>query len=394
MRSTRRLAARTQLTLLLGGLVVVAGTALLGVVLLLLDRVIETQPIVLDSPFVERLLESNGSGDGDIEARQAAAKREINTVSQTVREDLRARTLSPLVAPSLAALGVLTVCALVTSWFVAGRVLRPVRSITATAQEVAVGRLNKRIGLKGPHDELRELADTFDAMLDRLDRSFASQRAFIGNASHELRTPVAIARTLLDVALAAPEVPAETLRLGTQLLEINVRQNRLIEGLLTLARSGHVVKNARPVDLAVLTRDVVDRCRSEADQRNVKVLADMPAAGPWVLGDAVLLERLIENLVFNGMRHNVAHDGWARVELRQDLEHVTLRVINTGPVVLMDDVTRLFEPFQRARDRVEAVPGAGLGLSIVKAVADAHDAAVHVQARREGGLSVEVRLTH
>lgn len=368
MNPTSRLTARARLTLLLGGLVVVAGATLLGMVLLLLDRVVETQPIVLDSPFAGLLVE------------------------RAVREDLRARTLHPLVAPSLVALGVLTASSLVTGWFVAGRVLRPVRTITASAQQVAAGRLDKRVGLKGPRDELRELADAFDAMLDRLDHSFASQRAFVGNASHELRTPVAIARTLVEVALAAPDVPAETLRLGTNLLEINARQDRLIEGLLTLARSGHALEDVRPIDLVVLVRDVVDRCRSEAEQRNVAVFADLPAAGSRVLGDAVLVERLIENLALNGLRHNVAHDGWMRVELRQDADRTSLRVVNTGPLVPEDDVARLFEPFRRARDRVAAVPGAGLGLSIVKAVAEAHSATVNARAQRDGGLSVEVRF--
>lgn len=391
MAPTRRLTARAKLTLLYGGVVVVAGGVLLTAVLVLLDRVIETQPIVVDGPAVERALNAGGTSGAD-PGSDREIKQEFDRTSAAVRTELRARTLTPLIGPSLIALGVLGVAGFGTGWFVAGRVLRPIRTITATAGAVAAdGQLGLRIAPEGPHDEIRELAETFDAMLDRLDRSFAAQRAFVGNASHELRTPVATARTMIDVAIGDADASPDLLQLGRQLLQVNVRQERLIEGLLALARAGHVDEDRHPVDLARIASGVVEAAREEAGARSVTVGMTTPALeqGPWLRAHPALIERLVENLVQNGVRHNVA-GGWVHVELSFEDARACLRVTNSGPVIPQTEIDRLFEPFRRSHDRVGGDEGAGLGLSIVKAVAVAHDAAVRARPREGGGLVVDV----
>ncbi|MFD0638887.1 sensor histidine kinase [Catenulispora yoronensis] len=280
----------------------------------------------------------------------------------------------------------LAVTGATTGWWLAGRVLRPVHRITATARRLSLSNLHERIALTGPMDELRELADTFDAMLDRLERAADSQRRFVANASHELRTPLAIQRAAIEIGLqdAAPEQVA---RMRTELLRTTARTERLIDGLMILAQGERAPDAPEPVDLAVLARDATDQQRPAATAAGVALtLALHPAP---TAGDPVLLTRLAANLVENAIRHNHP-GGTVRVHTSPD---ATLTVTNTGPDVPPDRVPDLFEPFRRLHPpRTGPVRGAGLGLSIVAAVAQAHGAQVRAAANVGGGLTVSVAL--
>jgi signal transduction histidine kinase len=265
--------------------------------------------------------------------------------------------------------------------------------MTETAQRIAAApaadhRLTERIALQGPHDELKDLADTFDIMLERLDHSFDSQRRFIANASHEMRTPLTLNRTLLEIALDSETATEEMRQLSKTLLAVNDRHGRLIEGLLLLARSEREITERSYVDLADIVEHVAELVPPGA------VTVHTQAADAPTTGNPVLLERLVQNLVENGVRYNRAADGWVRVTTDVRPDHtVVLQVSNTGPVIPRYEVQTLFEPFHRlGNDRTANSTGAGLGLSIVQAVARAHGGEVSVEPRDSGGLLVTVTL--
>ena len=240
--------------------------------------------------------------------------------------------------------------------------------------------------MSGPRDEIAQLADTFDLMLERLDRSFDGQRSFVANASHELRTPLAINRALIELAVTKSGATAETQQLGDSLLAINARHERLVEGLLTLADSERLVEERSAVDLADVAAHVV-RLASETAVSVQLALAPAPTTG-----DPVLLERLVQNLVENAQRHNVA-GGWLSVATTASDGWAVLTVANTGPVVPPYDVETIFKPFRRLHgERTSPERGFGLGLSIVAAIAQAHGGSVVAEPREEGGLVVTVRL--
>jgi signal transduction histidine kinase len=305
-------------------------------------------------------------------------------------------TLRSLLTWSLISLGVVGLLAGALGWLLAGRVLRPLQQITATAHRVADRSLHERIALSGPDDEIKHLADTFDAMLERLDRSFDGQRRFVANASHELRTPLTINRTLIQVALDTPDTPPATRDLGTTLLEVNQRHERLIDGLLILATSDQSLTELQPTDLADLARSAAAHCAGAARQASVEIRTALTAAP--VTGDPVLLERLAHNLIDNAVRYNHTDHGWIAVTTGTEDGHAHLTVANTGPTIPADEVSGLFEPFRRldATDRLAdpATParGAGLGLSIVRSVAHAHHGTVYADPRPDGGLTIHVRI--
>jgi signal transduction histidine kinase len=321
------------------------------------------------------------------------------TAAQTVlcTRIVRADTLHDILIASLIGLAVAAVVAFGVGYWLAGRVLRPLSRITAAAWTIAQRpdaalrpdtTPRTRIALNGPPDELHELADTFDDMLDRLDSAFESQRRFTGNASHELRTPLAINRTLLEVALADPQLTAETERLATGLLETNERSERLIEGLLDLARADNAVVDPVPVDLAAVGMRAAAMCEAEAAQRGNRLRTDFGAVS--VLGDGSMLDRVAVNLVQNALRYNVP-GGWVDLVTYDQGAYGLLVVANTGPEVPHSAVESLFEPFRRLG--VSAGPadrGAGLGLSIVRSVVGAHHGRIAVQPRDGGGLIVRV----
>jgi signal transduction histidine kinase len=298
-------------------------------------------------------------------------------------DDVRESVLTSQRLILLAAVAVIAVLAFVVCWWLTGRLLRPLHRITAAAQRLSLSTLHERLALTGPDDELRRLADTFDAMLDRLERAVDSQRRFIANASHELRTPLAVQRTALEVGLADPS-PERVRLIRAELLRNTRRSERLIDGLLQLAKGERGPDAAVLVDLARVVADVVDQHRGEA---GVTVAVSVRPA--TVLGDEVMLSRLVENLVQNAIRYNVP-DGTVRVELTGD---GALVVVNTGPVVPPERAGELLEPLRRLdTDRTGTHDGAGLGLSIVAAIARAHAGTVTVLANPGGGLTVRVGL--
>ena len=345
---------RTQLTLLYGGLL-----AALGGALLLLLVPLQGSASVQDGPH-------------------AAA------VSAALNAAIRDKEIIGAIA-----LPVVVLLAVVGGWLIAGRLLRPLRTITATARDISASNLNRRLSLAGRDDEFAELGETLDDLFGRLESSFESQRHFVANASHELRTPLTAERTLLQVALADPDATSQTLRLACeQVLVLGDQQERLIEALLTLATSEGGIEQWEPFDLAAVAWHVVTIRREEAERRGVQVetrLAEAPATG-----DPRLAESLVANLVDNAIRHN-SSDGRAEVSTAAAGGQATIRVRNTGAVIPPEQLGRLFQPFGRAGgERIRHTGGHGLGLAIVQAIARAHGATLTPRAQPEGGLDVEV----
>ncbi|GGM96717.1 two-component sensor histidine kinase [Lentzea pudingi] len=284
---------------------------------------------------------------------------------------------------SAIALVVAAIIAVWLGWVVAGRVLAPLHSITSTAHRLEAERLDQRIELDGPPDELKELADTFDGMLDRLASSFDSQKRFVANASHELRTPLAVQRTLIEVALGAPDASDDIRRLGAHLLDTNERSEKLIDGLLLLARSDRGLATRELVWLDEVIDDEIESCEALAAEK--KVTFAVRTRRYLVDGDPVLLAHLVGNLLRNALLYNKP-GGTVSVELDRELT-----VTNTGPTVPAQAVPGLFEPFRRLRDRT-GTAGSGLGLSIVQSVARAHQGSAKARPNGGGGLVVQVNL--
>jgi signal transduction histidine kinase len=365
---TRRMTVRLRLTLLYGGLFFAAGFLLLTVAYVLVTNILE------GLPFEVRTTDPFG-----------ISQQETQAIRQRFIDDAQHR----LITQSAFALVGVGLIALALGWFVADRALAPLQKVTATARKLSESTLHERIALQGPEDEIKELADTFDAMLERLNDAFDAQRRFVGNASHELRTPLAINRTLLEVALTDPEASDDLRTVGRTLLANNARHERLIEGLLLLARSERELTTRTLVDLSEVATIVLKTAVRE-DRPDIKITTEL-TSGPTT-GDPVLLEHLVSNLIDNAVRYNVDDgtvvvrtgvlDGWA-----------TCQVENTGPVVPAYEVQNLFEPFRRLNtERIDSAKGAGLGLSIVRSVATAHGGTVVATPREGGGLIVTVRL--
>ena len=263
--------------------------------------------------------------------------------------------------------------------------------MTTTARRLSESNLHERIALDGPEDELKELADTFDAMLARLEAAFEAQRRFVADASHELRTPLAIMRAEVDVTLADPNAtPAELRAMAETVRDATRRSEALIDSLLVLARSDSAAIATEPIDLATLARAAAERISADAAARKLEIeLALEPAI---VGGDRSLLERLVGNLVENAVRHNT-DGGWITIETKRDGDLAMLRVANPGTQLNAEDVDALFDRFHRADEtRAWGAPGFGLGLSIVAAVVSAHQGRVHAESLPAGGLAVTVEL--
>jgi signal transduction histidine kinase len=301
----------------------------------------------------------------------------------------RDHTMHELEVYSLLGLALLTLASAGLGWLIAGRVLRPVHEITEAAQRASERHLGERLNLQGPEDELKELADTFDAMLDRLDLAFAAQRQFVANASHELRTPLTSMRTAIDVALAKPARTTDQLEAMAERVRRSIdRAEAVIDALLTLAVSNQGVDVVEPLDLATAAEDALDGVRDAARDAGLEMESDLAPAE--VTGSRVLLDRLVGNLVQNAVDHNVPQ-GWVRLRTWTSNGQAFLEVANSGSVVPPDLVPHLFEPFRRADVRTVS-RGVGLGLSIVESVAQAHDADVSAQARVGGGLVVTLTV--
>jgi signal transduction histidine kinase len=374
-----RLGIRARLTLLYGGMFLLAGGALIAIFYLIFWH---TYP---GGKAIQSLL----GGSAHLRPSQVEAVRQ--------QLDLhRGRALESLVIQCLLALAVVAVAAAGFGWIMAGRALSPVRRITGTARRVAGRNLGERIALAGPDDELKELADTFDAMLERLDASFRSQRQFAANASHELRTPLATNRTLIEVAIASGQVPPGLHQLVDTILATNSRSELIIDGLLTLARSDSEATRRLPVDLSDVAAGAVEQTAHEAAAARVTVDATPDPA--VTVGDPVLLERLALNLIRNGIRHNHP-GGWVTVSTTvstapgREPGDAELTVINSGPVVPAQQLDTLFQPFRRLDcSRTASSQGVGLGLSIVRSVVHSHGGVLHATPRESGGLAIRVHL--
>ena len=311
-----------------------------------------------------------------------------------LQNSLRADALGTLLRKGLVALLLLGAVGVSVAYVLAGQVLRPLQAITATARRLSAERLDERIDLPGPGDELKELADVFDAMLDRLEASFDGQRRFVADASHELRTPLAVMRTEVEVALADPDASVADLRAAAVVVrDATERADRLVDSLLLLARSdrarAEALPNPEPVVLAETARLAVAAVSAEIAARHLQIGTSYAPA--VVRGDRPLLERLTGNLVENAVRHNV-DGGWVRVDIGVVDGRARLQVANSGPVVPTGEIDGLWLPFRRHGTARTARRGAGLGLSIVRAVAAAHGGTATASARPDGGLVVTVEL--
>ncbi|WP_244178865.1 cell wall metabolism sensor histidine kinase WalK [Streptomyces rubellomurinus] len=380
---------RMRLTLLYGGMFLMA-----GVVLLLLMYFFVRQALhdVAPQPFNFGVLNANGSVSSNLLVNgQPMSSGQLNDALAAVHEARSTSALNTLLQKSLTVLVCLAVIAFAAGYALAGRVLRPLGRITRTARDVASSDLHRRIELDGPDDELKELADTFDGMLDRLDRSFDSQRRFVANASHELRTPLAINRTLLEVQLSDPAASPDLQQLGKTLLATNERSEQLVEGLLLLARSENELTDRRPVELSEVATRALEQTRGEADKREVDLRSKLDPA--VVGGNGVLLERLALNLLQNAVRYNTP-GGWVELATAEVPGGGELVVSNTGPVVPGYELEHIFEPFRRIKgaDRTRSDKGVGLGLSIVRSVVRAHGGTIEATPRAGGGLTMRVRI--
>jgi signal transduction histidine kinase len=378
-----RRTARLRLTALYGGLFVLCGLALVTITYVLVARAIGRGPDVNGLPL-------NGILPSHTHGLTLGSGIHIQPLSQLLAATARQQVafdLHKLLIRSGVALAIVTVIAVVLGWLAAGRALRPLATITATARRISASSLNERLALHGPGDELKDLGDTLDELFARLEASFAAQRRFVTNASHELRTPLTEERTLLQVALDDPGTTAQEWRSTTQeVLAVNAEQERLIEALLTLASSETGLDHREPVDLADLTGQALLVSRPEIGQLGLHV--HQVATGPAVLdGDPLLIERLVANLIDNAVHHNVP-GGHVEVATETNGGRAVLSVTNTGPVIPPSEVGRLFQPFQRLSGHRPA--GHGLGLSIVRAIATAHGATISAHARPGGGLTIDV----
>lgn len=374
---------RIRLTVLYGGMFLIAGVLLLWIIYLLAAQALHQSS---EMPF--RILSANlEPTDACPNLRSSSGTTPVDQFKSTLdlcMQHQRELALNTLLRRSLMALIGLTVVAFAFGYVMAGRVLSPLGRITRTARGVVSSDLKRRIELDGPDDELKELADTFDDMLDRLERSFDAQRRFVANASHELRTPLAINRTLLEVQMSDPEASADLQQLGKTLLATNERSEQLVEGLLLLARSDNEIVDRKPVDVAEAASQALDQTRAEAQAKGVELRSELGEA--VVQGNGVLLERIALNLVQNAVRYNAA-DGWVEVRTTSEAGQALLIVANTGPVVPAYEVDNLFEPFRRLRtERTGSDKGVGLGLSIARSVARAHGGFISAEPREGGGL--------
>jgi signal transduction histidine kinase len=287
------------------------------------------------------------------------------------------------------ALAIVAILSLGLGWLLAGRLLRPLQTITKAARAISAESLHRRLSLGGPRDELREVGDTFDGLLERLERSFEAQRQFVANASHELRTPLTLERAIVEVALADPSASNETLRATCErVLAIGEQQERMIDALLALARSEGGLERSDRFDLGHLARQAIAARQPLLESAGVRLESRLEEAP--TSGDASLAERLVANLIDNAARHNV-EDGWVSVRSATASGRAVLTVSNSGPVVPEEDLARLFHPFQRmGAARASHGDGHGLGLSIVSAIAAAHGADLQARARPQGGLHISV----
>jgi signal transduction histidine kinase len=384
-RSLARPTVRLRLAAIYTGVFLVVGIALIAITYSLLSQQLNA--------FTPPWISPPGTTTGQrwvVIVQDAGLKAPLNEVIA----HQRAVTLHQLVVQAAIALALTTALAAAAGWFASARALRPLRSVTATAHRLSQRNLDERIALRGPRDEIKELADTFDEMLGRLAAAFDAQRRFVANASHELRTPLTRLRALIDVSLADPDADAAALRAMAERVQAAAEdQERLIDGLLTLAQGERGLDHAQPIDLADLVTSVLPATASRhPGPHQPQILTELgPAA---TAGDRDLLARLVANLIDNALSYNIA-GGWVRIRTGYQDGQATLQVTNTGPVLPAEVVPTLLEPFRRQlpdRTSTSTRRGSGLGLSIVAAITDAHGGTLDLAAQDGGGLQITVGL--
>jgi signal transduction histidine kinase len=386
---SRRRSVRVRIALACAGLFLVTGGVLVAVTYLLLDHglansIVPTTKAAADPQFLARCKTASDS------STIIKCKTAFSAGAAIGAKQQGQNALDQFLVYSLSSLGGLTVVAGSVGWALAGRVLRPLQAITAAARRASEHNLTDRIALQGPKDELKELADTFDGMLDRLDAAFASQKRFVANASHELRTPLTVMRTAIDVTLAKPNRDPDQLEaMATEVRQAVDGAEKLIDALLTLARSDRGPTGTEFVDLATAAEDAIDATSAQLAACDITMSSTLQPAE--LHGDRVLLERMVANLVQNAARHNVPH-GWIRLDTGHRDGHAWLVIANGGPPLPTDMVPTLFEPFHRRHDRVGSDHGVGLGLSIVRSVATTHGGSVFGRALPDGGLEITATL--
>jgi signal transduction histidine kinase len=388
----RRPSLRLRLTLSYGVLFFVIGFLLIALSYVLLRQVAIKNPGEIANHTAQELHLSQAYLRQHISSPSGGSE-SVGTFMRQVQDQVISEILRALIGVTFWALAAATLVSVVAGWWMAGRTLRPVQEISAVARRLSASTLHERIDLQGPKDELRQLADTFDAMLGRLEAAFVAQREFVSNASHELRTPLAIMRTELDVTLADPATDAGDLRHMAETIRGAIaRSEDVIDKLLVLAESEDLVEHDA-VDMAGVVDSVAQRYDRAAEARGLRLQVD---AHPAVVnGDGALLERLADNLVNNAVRYALPGSTIHVTTTLSPDGQATLCVTNEGEVISPDEVPRLFERFyRRGTSRSRRSGGSGLGLAIVSAVAAVHGGAVSAQAPPGGGLVMTVTLPH
>jgi signal transduction histidine kinase len=368
-RALSERSARLRLTLLYSGMFLALGTLLIAIILVLVWR----GDVVGSSAVSVAVPSGSGGPVQDAVTHQHSAD------------------IARLLAVSWLTLAFTAAISAPLGWFAAGRMLRPLRQMTTSARSISAGNLHDRLALAGPADEFKQLGDSFDELLARLEAAFAAQRRFVANAAHELRTPLTLERTLLQVALADPDASVASLRATCEeLLAAGRGQERLLEALLTLATSERGLEHRERLDLSALSERALARAEKEIEGHQLDL---KPALHPAeVDGDQPLIERLIANLLDNAISHNY-DGGWIAVETATESDRAVLRVANSGPVIYPGEVEPMFEPFRRGgADRTKTDGHHGLGLSIARAIVRAHDGEITAAPQPGGGLVVTVRL--
>jgi signal transduction histidine kinase len=395
---------RWRLTLIYGALFLLSGAALLAITYTLVQHATVSGPAMrqdfVRSPPPNLLLKKGPPGNARFivrgrrltPAQALRIKRLLRTetgkaVVTIAGSGQRISDLHQLVIESAIALAIMAVISTFLGWLVAGRVLRPLRTMTATTREISEENLHQRLAMEGPHDELRQLADTIDGLLERLEGAFDAQRRFVANASHELRTPLTTTRALLEMALTDPRATVQSFRITCQhVLEESEQQEELIDALLVLAHSQRGLAHRELIDLNAITAEVVSANEAEVAARGLDL--DLSLSPATLAGDSRLIGRLVTNLLGNAVAHNI-ENGSIRLRVETRGGQAVLTIGNTGPMVPADQVQRLLQPFQRlSPERVGG--GLGLGLSIVGAIAAAHNATLEAAPGADGGLEVQV----
>ncbi|MEX5637465.1 sensor histidine kinase [Parafrankia sp. FMc2] len=390
-----RLSLRARLTVLYGALSILAAAVILTLLYLVVQARLDAELTGDAESRIAALQQRAGQAGETTITTPNGSRISLDDLTEQIRgneEKIRNAALDTLLVRGSGIVLAIGLATSGTGWIIAGRGLRPLHAITATAEQIARSTgphrdLSRRIALTRHSDDIRRLADAFDAMLETLDHAFDGQRRFVASASHELRTPLALERAVIELEATKPAAHPDTVHFANRLLAINTRNTDLVDRLLTLADGGNELTEPLPVDLADVAADVLAQTRTDTPT-STRITADLATAP--VLGDPILLHQLVRNLVENAANHNVP-GGWIRIGTGTGPTY--LAITNSGPLLLPQDVNGLFEPFRRGRpDRTRDTGrrGFGLGLTIVKAISDSHHAQITALPRQDGGLDLRI----